>query len=350
MQKFAIDLRHLLSNNPTGKATYTKNLLDHLLESGKVYALSHSNQDKFKNKNLQNKKFSKFFFHFQSAFFIVKGKLTFFATESYITPLIVSIFGGKSVITVHDLIAFNTKDHKFFPTLIEKICLPLLVRFHKNTFLFSTNSQMQDFKKRFNVKSKNLHVFFPGSNHQVKKSFKKHHKFITFNSTFLERKNQLLLLKAFNLIKDNIDKQLVLVGKFTTPYISKVQAYILENDLSDRVTLKDYVSQKELDEIISNTAILINPSKVEGFGLQIIEALQKKIPCIVSDIPVFKEVFKNACLYFDITDEQSLADQIMFVNNTLELKKQLLNNAESVLKNYSFKKTFLKFKSLLKKI
>ena len=99
-------------------------------------------------------------------------------------------------------------------------------------------------------------------------------------------------MKAFNLIKDNIDKQLVLVGKFTNPYISKIQNYILENNLMNRVTLKDYVSQKELDEIISNTAILINPSKVEGFGLQIIEALQKKFHVLFQIFLYLKKFLK----------------------------------------------------------
>ena len=350
MHKFAIDLRHLSSSHPTGKAIYTKHLLNHLLETGEVYALANSIQSKYTHKNLINKKFSKIFFHFSSAFFILKNNLTLFSSESYITPLVVSLLGGKSIITVHDLIAFETDNHKFFPTLIEKVCLPLLVKFSNNSFLFSTNSQLEDFKKRFEVKSKNLHVFFPGSKEKVKKNFKKHKKYITFNSTFIERKNQLILLKAFNLIKDSIDKKLILVGKFTSPYISEIQKYILDNNLTEKVTLKDYVSHKELNEIISNTAILVNPSKIEGFGLQILESLENKIPCIVSDIPVFKEVFKNSCLYFDNSDAIDLSEKIMFLNNNLELQKQLSHNAQSILKKYNFKKTYLKFKSLLKKI
>ena len=350
MFNFAIDVRHLVSDHPTGKAIYTKRLLDHLLKESKVYAFTTSRDIKIKDKNLNIKKYSKLLFHIQSAFLILKNKLTFFASESYITPLIISILGGKSVVVVHDLISFKTSSHKFFPTLVERICLPILARFKSNTFLFSTNSQLEDFKKTFNPKSKNLHVFFPGSSEFKKRKYKKNHKYITFNATFLERKNQIVLLKAFNHIKDQVNKKLVLVGKFTYPYITEIQKYIQDNNLQDQVILEDYVSDLELKTIISNTAILVNPSKIEGFGLQILEALENKVPCLISEIPVFKEVFKNACLYFDKEDHIELSDKILFLNNNLELQKQLEHNADSIIKNYSFKKTYLKFKTLLKKI
>lgn len=350
MTTFAIDFRHVNSNHPTGKAVYTRRLSDHLTAIADTYALCTDCGLKEDIANLKEKSFSKIFFHFSAAIFIKRNNLKFFSTESYITPLILSLIGGSSTIVVHDLIAFNTKDHKFFPALIEKICLPLLIKFKKNNFLFSTKSQLEDFREMFNVKKNNLFVFFPGEKNNSKPKFKKNKKFITFNATFLERKNQLILVKAFKLIANSIDKNLILVGKFTNPYVSIVQNYINKNNLSNKVTLKDYVEDKELEDIISNTALLVNPSTTEGFGLQILEALSKGIPCLLSDILVFKEVFKNSCLYFDNSDPQDLADKILFVNNNLELQKQLSLNAESVLKAYDYKKTFLKFKSLIKKI
>lgn len=350
MVNFGIDLRHFNSTQATGKAVYTKRMLDHLIKINKVYAFSNTHNNHITHPNLINVSSFRYLFHFQTTYKVLKNKLLYVATESYITPFLISLFGGRSLIVVHDLISFKDKSHKFFPRLMENIFLPLLIKFKKNTFFFSTESQMKEFHELFKISKKRTFVFFPGTNQITKIPFKKQKKYITFNATFLERKNQILLLKAFNQIKDQIDKTLVLVGKFTNPYISEIQKYIQDHDLNDKVLLKDYVSENELREILSNTAILVNPSKVEGFGLQIIEALNAKIPCLVSDIPVFKEVFKNSCLYFDVSDEQNLADQIIFLNNNLELKKQLLNNAESVLNNYSFKKTLLKFQNLLKKI
>jgi L-malate glycosyltransferase len=63
--------------------------------------------------------------------------------------------------------------------------------------------------------------------------------------------------------------------------------------------------------------LFIMPSKSEGFGLALIEAVQQNIPVICSDIAVFKELFNdNEVTFFKLGDQRSLAAAIKVVSET----------------------------------
>jgi alpha-1,2-rhamnosyltransferase len=65
------------------------------------------------------------------------------------------------------------------------------------------------------------------------------------------------------------------------------------------------VSDLELQYLYRKVAALIFSSRIEGFGLPLVEALQQGLPVIASDIPVFKEIGGEYPMYFrdgDLTD------------------------------------------------
>jgi glycosyltransferase involved in cell wall biosynthesis len=64
---------------------------------------------------------------------------------------------------------------------------------------------------------------------------------------------------------------------------------------------------------------LIVASEGEGFGLPLIEAAQHKLPIIVRDIPVFREVAGNDAFYFKGNKPEALEQAI---NEWLVLHKQ----------------------------
>ncbi|GAF71930.1 unnamed protein product, partial [marine sediment metagenome] len=53
----------------------------------------------------------------------------------------------------------------------------------------------------------------------------------------------------------------------------------------------------------------------EGFGLPLVEALYHKRLVLVSDIPVFREIGREFCAYFDIKSPASLAKMIIDIEN-----------------------------------
>ncbi len=61
---------------------------------------------------------------------------------------------------------------------------------------------------------------------------------------------------------------------------------------------------------LNGARALLMPSFVEGFGLPVIEALQRHVPVIASDLPVFHEIAGDIPRYCDPHDTLAWADAI----------------------------------------
>ena len=61
----------------------------------------------------------------------------------------------------------------------------------------------------------------------------------------------------------------------------------------------------------------VMPSRSEGFGLALIEAVQQKVPVICSDIEVFKELFNcDEVTFFKLEDRSSLIEAMKAAKET----------------------------------
>lgn len=127
-------------------------------------------------------------------------------------------------------------------------------------------------------------------------------------STIEPRKNHGYLLDAFDqLWADGLDVGLCFVGKIgwkTELLIERVRQHprlntqlFMWNDLTDR----------ELEYCYTNARSLVFPSYVEGFGLPLVEAMQRGLPAMASDIPVFREIGGDTMAYFGLSDPSTLA-------------------------------------------
>ncbi|WP_111910145.1 glycosyltransferase [Aeromonas media] len=76
--------------------------------------------------------------------------------------------------------------------------------------------------------------------------------------------------------------------------------------------------------------IFVVPSRSEGFGLTIIEAAMLGTPVIVSNIPIFKELFSDVACYIDL--ESSHQDFVTLVKNTYHLKDEISHASRVVAK------------------
>ncbi|MGB6037932.1 MAG: glycosyltransferase family 4 protein, partial [Cryomorphaceae bacterium] len=77
---------------------------------------------------------------------------------------------------------------------------------------------------------------------------------------------------------------------------------------------------KNVPETISRAHIFVMPSKFEGFGIALGEAMALGMPCIASDIPVFKELGKDSLIYFNPFELSSLVESIDLLRNA-DLRK-----------------------------
>jgi len=134
------------------------------------------------------------------------------------------------------------------------------------------------------------------------------------------RKGYLQALEAFTQIwRSGQDVNLVIVGKEgwkglpenmrrTIPEI--VQRLKSHHELGQRLFWLAGISDEYLERVYAASTCLIAASEGEGFGLPLIEAAQHKLPIIMRDIPVFREVAGDHAFYFSGLEPKYLVEAI----------------------------------------
>ena len=80
--------------------------------------------------------------------------------------------------------------------------------------------------------------------------------------------------------------------------------------IAARVTFLSDISTDQLDLLYEQCAALVYPSVMEGFGLPPLEAMVRRRPAIVSDIPVFRELYGPHAIYVQSAREDSWEDAL----------------------------------------
>jgi glycosyltransferase involved in cell wall biosynthesis len=128
-------------------------------------------------------------------------------------------------------------------------------------------------------------------------------------------KNLLFLLQVFErLLRTRAvarGTRLVIVG-IPGPETNAILHFIAVTGIADRVVLLNGLSDEELQWCYRNSALLLAPSFIEGFGLPVAEALLAGCQVICSDIAAFREVGADRCLYIplDAQAEQTFCEVV----------------------------------------
>lgn len=107
-----------------------------------------------------------------------------------------------------------------------------------------------------------------------------------------EQKGQLLLLEALkNLINDNIECQLTLVGDGSLR--PEIENLIQEYGLENQVKITGWASGTEVQKYIMNSRALVLPSFAEGLPVVIMEALALERPVITTYVAGIPELVQS---------------------------------------------------------
>lgn len=136
-------------------------------------------------------------------------------------------------------------------------------------------------------------------------------------STIEPRKNHSFLLDAFEqLWAEGQDAGLCFVGKIGWKTEQLIERIRQHPQLGKQLFMWNDLSDRELEYCYMNARSLVFPSYVEGFGLPLVEAMQRGLPAMASDIPVFREIGGDAMAYFGLSDPSTLANLVKQFEST----------------------------------
>jgi glycosyltransferase involved in cell wall biosynthesis len=135
--------------------------------------------------------------------------------------------------------------------------------------------------------------------------------FILSVGNHLPHKNQGVLIEALVTLAELGFPDLVLAlagptGRGTASLEGKAKAL----GVADRVEILGELEDKDLAYLYDNAAVLVHPSKAEGFGLPVLEAMRVACPVVASDIPALREVAEDGAMFCQADQPQAFASAI----------------------------------------
>jgi glycosyltransferase involved in cell wall biosynthesis len=151
-------------------------------------------------------------------------------------------------------------------------------------------------------------------------------------------KNLKRLLAAFARVDARPAPLLALPG-YPTPFEDEIKAEAGRLGIAERIRFLDWVSDEDLEGLYAAAACFVFPSLAEGFGIPVLEAMQRGVPVACSDTSSLPEVAGEAARYFDPLDVDEIAASIADLLRDGGLRERLLAAGRERARLFSWERT-----------
>lgn len=176
--------------------------------------------------------------------------------------------------------------------------------------------------------------------------------FVQVSRLEMAAKAQDVLIKALAIVKNKG------VTNFHMHFVGDGEDYNYLTDLCRQLKVEDLVTfegrwaQQKIYSLLVNYDLFIQPSRNEGFGLTIAEAMAAKVPVLVSDIPAPMEVIDDGRLGLSFENENpaDCAEKLLFFIRKGRNKEQVEDAYQYVKSHYDVSVTARKYIEVYKSI
>lgn len=231
-------------------------------------------------------------------------------------PVGIGKTGIKSIVTIHDLIFLRHPEYyKRIDTMLYKWKFRKTVR-EADRIIAISECTKRDIMHYADVDERKISLVYQSCDsrfgqresaevrHAVRARYSLPSRYMVNVGTIEQRKNILLAVKALTFLPHDIS--LVVVGR-PTPYSAMVKRYAESHGLADRLLMLHNVGNGDLPAIYQMAEVCVYPSRYEGFGIPIIEAIQSGLPVVACTGSCLEEAGGEDSLYVDPDDAEGMA-------------------------------------------
>jgi glycosyltransferase involved in cell wall biosynthesis len=164
------------------------------------------------------------------------------------------------------------------------------------------------------------------------------------------RKGVDVLIKAISKLKSKLPNiRLHLVGGGNNRDVALLAK---EEGIEKNVIFHGWAEGSLLPSYYKSADICVFPSRHEGFGIVILEAMASSIPVIASDIPSFREIVSHGLdgVLFEPENADALSKEVIALYQDPYLRKELSRNAFEKVTRYSWEKIADRYIALYKSL
>ena len=258
-------------------------------------------------------------------------------------PLGLSEAGIKSVVTIHDLIFMRCPEY-YNPVdvAIYKWKFRNAIR-QANRIIAISECTRRDIMELGEIDDSRIHVVYQScgtrfcqqvgeaQKAEVRSRYSLPQRYILFVGTIEERKNALLAAQALPYLSDEI--HLVLVGR-QTAYAKTITSFARQNGLANRIHMLSGVPTSDLYAIYQQAECFVYPSRYEGFGIPVIEAIQSRLPVIACTGSCLEEAGGPDNVYVDPDEPQEMAMAIKSITDNPDAARQIVTRSLDYIRRF----------------
>jgi len=260
-------------------------------------------------------------------------------------------FKGKTVVTVHDIIAILFGgDIPFYSRQYFARWMPFSYRFADKIICVSEHTK-QDLIKHLGVPEEKMVVIPEAAGSRFKpikdrrkidKILDKYYidgRYILHIGTLNPRKNLEFLIRVFNRIHKMMpDIKLVITGKKGWYYENLFEA-VRHLGLEKFIIFTGYIEDEEAPYLYNGADVYAFPSIYEGFGLPPLEAMSCGTPVVASNTSSIPEVVGDAGVLLSPKDVESWVKAILRILRDKPLREKMTTASLKQAKKFSWRKT-----------
>lgn len=234
-----------------------------------------------------------------------------FVLLGYPMPVLKPLFPAacQLAVIIHDLYPFSNPANFGYPNVYANQLFMRLCVANVDQFVFVSEQTRQAFYTYFPTQKQPGRVihWYADLDHarqQRPANVPARQRYVLMIAQHRKNKNIDLLLNAFDSLRRTRqlapDTYLYVVGS-DGPETPALQALVEQRSLGTSVHFLHALTDPELAYLYAHCDLVVCPSSVEGFGYTLIESalFGKRVVC--SDIPIFREVGGEHCVYFSLT-------------------------------------------------
>ena len=275
----------------------------------------------------------------------------------------------RYVVTIHDLIFLHTPqyyhwiDRQIYNFKFRRACQCA------DRVIAVSEYTRQEIMRYYHTPEEKIDVVYQGCDpvfakdievsklQAVREKYRLPSRFVLYVGSIEERKNLMLVARAMAEITKNAhtdDIHVVAVGRHT-PYVEQIRAYLKEQGLEHLFHFHHKVPYNDLPSFYKLATTFTYPSRIEGFGIPLLEAITSGVPAIGCTGSCLEEAGGPDSLYVDPDDDKAMADAILRTCNDEPLRRQMIARGKEYALRFSdeqlssdLMKTYLKVKRVKK--
>lgn len=257
--------------------------------------------------------------------------------------------GCKYIVTVHDLIFIHTPqyyhwiDRQIYNFKFRRAC-----RCADRVIAVSEYTK-KEIMHYYHTPESKIDVVYQGCDpvfsqeieegklQEVKARYQLPDKFVLYVGSIEERKNLMLVAKAMAELNRRAAIHVVAVGR-RTAYVDQIQDFLKAQGIDHLFHFYHQVPYADLPSFYKWASTFAYPSRIEGFGIPLLEAISSGVPAIGCTGSCLEEAGGPNSIYVNPDDAKGMANAILRTCTDEPLRQHMISEGKKYALNFSDEK------------